>query len=214
MGSKRAEMVGLVFGRLTVLEYVPVDLKRAHWRCRCECGKLTTISGKNLRNGNTQSCGCYKRELNRTLPITHGDTIHGITREYRAWAAAKTRCYNPRSTSFKDYGGRGIVMCEHWRNSYAMFLLDMGRCPYGHTLERMNNDGPYSPDNCRWATRRKQANNSRRNHYLKYNGETLTIAEWAIRIGWPIDTLKRRILLGWTDERALTQPLRQRQAKK
>ena len=202
-------MAGLVFGRLTVLDYAPVNPKRAHWRCRCSCGNLVTVVGKNLRTGNTASCGCLKTELDAIRHVTHGDTVNGnIAREFRSWSAAKSRCYDASFSSFKHYGGRGIRMADEWRHNYAAFLSDMGRCPEGYSLDRIDTNGDYAPGNCRWATKIQQMNNTRTNRHLTYQGKRQTVAEWSRELGWPVHTLKRRVLLGWSDERALTQPIR------
>ena len=196
------------FGRLLVECQAPSRDGRAYWYCLCDCGKTVVVIGKNLRNGNTRSCGCLKRELDLTRHITHGETIHGIPREYRAWSAAKSRCYDPALKCHPDYGGRGIKMSDDWRDDYAAFLRDMGRCPIGHSLDRIDTNGDYAPSNCRWATKSQQMNNMRSNHHLTHEGKRQTIAEWAREKGWNIDTLKIRILRGWSDHRALTQPLR------
>ena len=202
-------MVGRRIGRLTVTARAPQrpqSGKRAVWRCRCVCGNVVDVVGKSLRQLHaTQSSGCLKNEMARRRLRTHGMTQ---TREYRAWAAAKTRCFNQKTRSYRDYGGRGITMCERWCVSFEAFLADMGPCPTGYTIERNDHNGHYEPDNCRWATYLEQANNTRQNHVLEVEGERRTIAEWERHLGFASGTLKRRILLGWSIQRAICEPER------
>lgn len=120
------------------------------------------------------------------------------------WRSMLARCHNPGNKRFADYGGRGIVVCERWRRDVGAFLADMGERPDGHSLDRIDNDGPYSPENCRWATRREQQNNSRRNLLLTYDGVTLSVAAWARRLGVPVSTLYMRERRGWTPEQVVT----------
>lgn len=123
--------------------------------------------------------------------------------EHRAWSSMIRRCTNPTQRAYKNYGGRGIVVCERWLKSFECFLEDMGRLPPDHTLDRIDNDGNYEPGNCRWATKTTQANNTRRNHFIEHAGRRQTIAEWAMEIGVKHATLKRRIYKGLSLDRAL-----------
>ncbi len=120
----------------------------------------------------------------------------------------KQRCYNPQHTYFAMYGGRGITIAEAWLTSFQTFLSDMGERPLGHTLERIDNNGPYCKENCKWVTRRAQAQNRRNNRPLTHNGETLVISEWARRLGFSKQTIRDRIAAGWSTEKALTEPVR------
>ena len=131
------------------------------WRCRCACGAIVIVYGIHLRSGHTKSCGCHKAAVARARRLVHGESRRRI-REYEAWQMAKARCFNPKATGYKYWGGRGITMCDRWRDSYESFLADMGRCPPRHSLDRWPNpDGNYEPGNCRWATAKQQAANKR-----------------------------------------------------
>lgn len=174
--SRLLEMTGQRFGRLTVIARAQNLDHKAAWQCLCDCGRTVAIRGWLLRSGASQSCGCWKRDRLRK---------HGMknTPEYVVWQAMKDRCYNPRRSAYKDYGGRGIRICERWRNDFREFYKDMGPRPKGTSLDRINNDGDYEPGNCRWATKDMQARNMRKTRRFTHQGEDLCVAEWARRIG-------------------------------
>ena len=202
------ELTGMTFGRLTVIaraERGACPGPHLAWTCHCACGTVVTVVGPSLRTGLTKSCGCLRREVTGAKRRSHRQSN---SREYQSWAHAKRRCFSPRDANYANYGGRGITMCAEWRNSAATFLRDMGPCPTGHTLDRIDNDGNYEPGNCRWATALTQTNNTRTNRRVTFRGETHTVAEWARIIGMPRDTLKCRLHHGWPPERALTTPVR------
>lgn len=196
------DMTGLRFGRLTVLGFVSTIHRTATWLCRCDCGNETVVSGHHLRrkSGNTESCGCGQGRK-----TSHG-MIH--TTEYQSWQGMRARCNNPTNAAFGNYGGRGITVCERWQNSFENFFADMGEKPSpDHSLDRQDNNLGYSPENCRWATAAQQNNNSRNNRYLFFNGENLTIAQWATKLNTGSDTLSARLSAGWSIERAVTEPI-------
>ncbi len=141
-------------------------------------------------------------------PLRHGESINGVkSPEYRAWSAMKARCSNPNDREFKNYGARGIAVCEQWRTSFETFLADMGRRPGpGFSIDRIDNNHGYEPGNCWWATTKQQARNYRRNHLLTWRSRTMTMVEWAEETGIPYSSLEGRLRLGWTIHRALSTP--------
>lgn len=131
----------------------------------------------------------------------------GISPEYAVWNGMRARCNNPQNPNYERYGGRGIKVCDRWQSDFVAFLEDMGRRPKGKTLERRDNDGDYTPENCIWATAQDQANNRRSSRLITHDGETMTLAQWGRRIGLRTGTLHARFKAGWTVERALAEPL-------
>lgn len=169
--------IGNVYGRLTVTEFVGLDKRNKRiWLTNCSCGTQNKqVLENNLRTGHTLSCGCLCKERTSKARKTHG-----LTRspEYKIWVGIQTRCYNPNSQSYIDYGGRGIFMCESWK-IFENFLADMGKRPSpNHSIERIDNEKHYSPDNCRWATKKEQSGNKRNSIMIFYNGKTQCLAHW------------------------------------
>jgi hypothetical protein len=189
------------FGRWTV--EIPYN-SPAKALCRCECGTLREVSRGSLKAGHSLSCGCLRIEATVIKSTTHGKSKTLI---YRVWAAMVERCESSSCRDYKDYGGRGITVCHEWRNSFENFYADMGDRPFeGASLDRINVNGPYTKENCRWATPSEQARNRRDAMYLTHNGETKHVAEWAEETGISLAALKTRKLRGWSDFEALTLP--------
>jgi hypothetical protein len=191
-------MIGKKFDRLVVLALSHRNAQgRIFWRCRCDCGNEAVVSGTNLRRGTTRSCNCLRAEVERG---THG-LSH--TPEYASWIQMLHRCNNPERTKYEYYGGSGITVCRRWLQ-FENFLADMGARPTPtHTLERKNNKRNYTPGNCRWATRKEQAQNRRNSVLLTYKGKTQTVAAWAEQLGKSYGTIYTRHKVGWPVERIL-----------
>jgi hypothetical protein len=192
--------LGDKFDRLEVLARAPNRPPRggSWWTCRCNCGTVKDIRGAQLtrKEKGTRSCGCLRHERNQRRFLTHGQSN---TKIYGIWCAMIRRCNNPNVKDYPDYGGRGIKVCKRWRK-FETFLVDMGPPPPGMLLERKHNDGPYSPDNCRWATRSEQMRNRRNNRLLTAGGLTLPLVVWSERNGVPVSTMEKRLAQGYSDE--------------
>lgn len=200
------DLTGNQFGRLTAIAYLGKRNGAQRWRCECKCGKTIEVQGGNLATGHTKSCGCFRREVHRRDRTTHG--MFG-TPEYRVWASMLTRCHNPKCMGFANYGGRGITVCERWRESFEAFYADMRPRPSpAHSIERTDNDGNYEKTNCRWVTSDVQVRNKRNNHWITFRGKTMLLADWARFAGMSKSALLNRLLRGWSVERAVTEPVR------
>lgn len=189
--GKIVDLIGLTFGKLTVMEYVGrTATKQPAWRAGCECGQSVIVLSRELVSTDTKSCGCLKKEIllarNREL-ATHWSSN---TPEYRAWTGAKARCYNSSGKDYSRYGARGIRMCPQWLTSFDTFLADMGRRPsQQHSLDRINVNGNYSPENCRWSLPKEQALNRRSTKFF----EGKCLADWAKELGITPTAVYKRV---------------------
>lgn len=200
------DLTGKVYGQLTVISQNTDSGKENFWLCLCSCGKTKSFLGGKLTRKSIRSCGC---SCIRKVSGTHNETRGGLhTKEYCAWARTKAKCNVPTHHAYKWYGARGIKICDRWMNSYENFLADIGRAPSPkHSLGRIDNDGDYEPSNCRWETTQQQANNTRRNRYIEYNGQRKTITQWGRELGIDIEKLRWRIVTyNWPVEKAFTTP--------
>lgn len=200
---KLIDRTGQRYDRLTVQSRAPNANDRdtnARWNCRCDCGNTAIAYGQDLARGKFRSCGCLNAERIQK---------HGMARTpvYAVWKQIFQRCENPKCQAYKNYGARGIGVCDEWRD-FERFFADMGQPPHKRSIERRDNSKGYSKENCYWATSREQLNNKRTNHVLEFNGVKMSTSEWARRIGIPVSTLQNRLGYGWSVEDALTRPLK------
>lgn len=202
-------------GRLTLIERTPQNgVVRATWRCVCDCGNTRVVQERHLKTGATQSCGCRLIDFGkskRTHGATAADADHGTKRLFGIWVQMRARCENEANHAYQDYGGRGIRVCSEW-SDFAIFAMDMGPRPKGLSLERLDNDKGYSPDNCVWGTKKQQANNRRSNRTLTFDGITRTLSGWSDITGISQRTLWQRLDSGWSIEDTLTKKVRIRNA--
>lgn len=200
---------GKQYERWTVLKEASRRGSRSarHWTCQCTCGKIRDVLQSNLTQNLSRSCGCLMLENSVSTHTKHGASKFGKeTTEYVIWKGIRKRCRNKNNPRYKDYGGRGICVCERW-NSFKNFLMDVGPRPSSrHSIDRIDNNGNYEPSNCRWATNNEQTENSRRSLLLTYNQLTLTASQWEKELNLPHGIVRQRIRLGWNVERTLCTP--------
>lgn len=207
----RRDLTGLRFTRLLVLEQgdyheKPSGQRCAVWKCRCDCGIIKNVTGASLVGGKIKSCGCFRVECGRNKQRTHGLSKTPL---YAIWGGIVDRCENHNSPIFGHYGGRGIRVCQRWRDSFEAFLADMGPRPSTkYSVERKNNDGPYDPINCVWATKKVQMRNTRTNVFVECRGERRCVSDWAELTGLKPASLRYRLVSGWTPETAIFTPIR------
>ncbi len=203
MKSTFGDLTGRVFTDLTAVEFVERRKRTSMWLCRCVCGSEKVVARDKLIGGFTVSCGCRRYREGQPREM------HGLSKtpEWRAWAAARQRCFNPSNKRFEYYGGRGISMCARWAESFQAFLEDMGARP-GDTfsLDRIDADGNYEPTNCHWATLDYQKRN-KRTCYVSFRGTQRILAELCEEHGVPLVLVRGRINRGWSVEDAISLPL-------
>ena len=206
---KVKDLIGRRLGRLVVIALVGkmsgVKNRHMFWWCKCDCGKELLVDGVNLRSGTTKSCGCYNDERRIEVHTTHGLSKTPIERTYRSMLI---RCYKEEDKSFKDYGGRGIYVCDGWRGKDGLknFAEDMGERPEGTQIDRIDNNGPYSPENCRWATNKENCRNKRSTKFITFNGKTQSLPDWAEELNIHYKALWSRVDR-WGVERAFTEAI-------
>lgn len=205
-------MIGKTFGKLQVRgyshhRYFKSGQSSRYWDCRCECGNEVKVCGKGLRSGNSWHCGCEAKAVRDRKGAGRPRRKGGI---YGIYSSMLARCKNPNVKNYHLYGGRGITVCDRWKgpSGFDFFLSDMGPRPHGMSIDRINNDGPYSPENCRWATRIEQNNNRSSNHLIPVNGVMMSVASAERVLGFYPRTLQNRLNMGWSVERATTQPIK------
>lgn len=209
MTKLRTDMIGTRFGRLTVLYRTPNKGRRTAYMCQCDCGNKTIATSENLVAGHTKSCGCINKER-ASIALREQNMKHGLsyTRLYRIWAHMRSRCNLKRHERYHEYGGRGIKVCPEWDDfqNFHQWAIDNG---YNEslTIDRIDNEKGYCPENCRWTDYKTQNNNRDYNVHLTHNGKTMTVAEWAREIGVKDATLRSRLKAGWSIERVLTTPI-------
>lgn len=205
--AKRIDLTNMRFGKLVVLEYAGVKSTQTLWKCKCDCGNITYKYGNNLRRGASVSCGCDTKQkfvdhAHRTIAKEkHGDSFFRL---YFVWNDIKSRCYNPNDISYANYGGKGISVCDEWRNDYTAFkdwAMANGYNPFAKrgecTLDRIDNQKGYCPENCRWVDMRTQSNNRRNSYTITHDGKTLSASQWSEITGIPEGVIYYRYKAGW-----------------
>lgn len=201
------DFTGKRFGRLLVLsranDFVSEKSKATAWNCVCDCGKAVSVRASSMVVGDTKSCGCLRRDV-----FVEKSSKRTRTPEYKIYQGILARCLNQNVSRYANYGGRGIRVCKRWLDSFDNFMNDMGRRPSNsHSIERIDNNGDYCPESCKWATIEEQAKNRTSNYYIEFKGERMILNDWAKRIGINHSNLKKRIEK-WGVEVALTKPVR------
>jgi hypothetical protein len=207
------DVAGKRFDMLVAVEVVGKRQKANLWKCVCDCGNETFAIVSQLTRGDRTSCGCKRKKIRQPRPDlskrNKERAIHSMSGgyTYSSWQSMKSRCYDKNDKDYPRWGGRGITVCEAWRNSFIEFYKDMGERPEGHTIDRVNNEGNYEPNNCRWAIPKVQSNNTRKNYYVEYMGRTQTVKQWAEELkGTEYKTILYRLRKGWDTHLALTTP--------
>ena len=216
--SKVYDLVGQRFGRLVVIEKETKDIPktskpRVWWKCKCDCGNTVIVTTTRLVTGVTKSCGCYRADVSAERMTTHGCSHED--RLYNAWVNMRSRCFCKGNSSYKNYGARGISVCDEWKDYYEPFkewAMSHGYDPAAKrgdcTLDRIDPNGDYCPENCRWVDMLVQGNNKRNNVHITMNGKIMTLSEASKEYGISDSTIRERLCRGWSVESALTTPAR------
>lgn len=216
MSDRRMDLVGVAFGRLTVIALAAAFVRGVHdarWLCRCACGTEKQIAQGVLRGGRARSCGCLRREVSRARATVNHRT-HGLSKaqEYRAWINMKLRVMSPDDISYERYKRRGITIYEPWLTSFELFFAEIGPVPTGATerltVDRIDNDRGYEPGNLRWATYTTQANNRSTSVYHEVGGRKMPVKQIAREYGFALATINSRLRLGWPIERCVAVPVK------
>lgn len=200
------DYTGIAYGRLTAVRAVEIDMTAENnhkWEFVCDCGTIKIAGIKLVRSGHTRSCGCLAREI-----TSDRNRVHGLSRtrrtEYRSWKDMRARCNNPNNADYRNYGGRGISICQAW-DDFRVFFSDMGSRPPGMTLDRIDVNGMYCKSNCRWATPSEQANNKRNNVRVTFNGKQQNLTELCREFGIDRKKVEYRIKIGMSVQDALSE---------
>ncbi len=208
MNRNFIDLIGQNFGRLIVIKRMDNDkCGNLCWLCRCDCGKYTVIQGGHLGSNNTKSCGCLATEQLIKRSTKHGHSCKNQeSKEYIVWKNMIQRCTNTRCNQYGDYGGRGIKVCKRWLK-FENFLEDMDIRKKGLTLDRIDNDGDYCQENCRWVTRKQNNRNKRNNHLITHDGKTQCLKTWEEETGIHYVTILARLRYGWSIAKTLMTPV-------
>lgn len=207
------DIVSQKFDRLTAIKIIGKLRKANLWLCICDCGNETTAIATQLIRGDKTSCGCKRREAKGPRPDlaqrNKDRATHAMTGSstYGSWKSMKARCLDKNDKDYPRWGGRGIKICQAWQDSFVQFYKDMGERPHGYTIDRINNEGDYEPENCRWAKQKTQSNNTRKNYYVEYKGRIQTAKQWAEELQIvEYKTMLYRLRTGWDTAAAMTTP--------
>jgi len=208
----KGDILGQKFGRWKVL-FKKITTKQGvvMWECICECGTVKLVSAPSLQRGHSRSCGCLRKEILFKMSISHGGTSGRYHPLYKTWCNMRNRCYNEKDSSYKNYGARGIKVCDQWlgKEGFASFVKSMGCKPSGNvSLDRIDNNLGYSPENCRWATKIEQNNNRRDNVKIEFKGINETATFWSKKTGLPRKNILQRKRLGWPAEKIFSTPIK------